>query len=75
MEYYREHRKEPMNMCEWLDRFENRSITEGEHKNAIKNALTMLKDGLDIEKTSLYSGLPLDEVIALSKQVKAVQPV
>ena len=45
---------------------------KGEHEKAVSNATTMLKDGLDIEKTSLYSGLPREEVIALSKQIKSV---
>ncbi|MBR1443862.1 MAG: Rpn family recombination-promoting nuclease/putative transposase [Firmicutes bacterium] len=80
VQYYSEHREEPMNMCEWLDKVENRGIAKGiaegiakgEYKTAVKNALTMLKDGLDIEKTSLYSGLPIEEVVALSKQIEAV---
>ena len=72
VEYYRTHREERANMCEVMDKVENRGIEKGEHKNAVKNALTMLKDGLGIEKTSLYSGLPMEEVVALSKEVKAV---
>lgn len=74
VEYYKDHREGRVNMCDVLDKVENRGIekgiTEGEHKNAVKNAVTMLKDGLGIEKTSLYSGLPLDEVIALNDRIK-----
>ena len=47
-------------------------ISEGEHKRAVTVALTMLKNGESVEKTNLYSGLPIEEVIALSKQVKTV---
>ncbi|MBO5562059.1 MAG: Rpn family recombination-promoting nuclease/putative transposase [Firmicutes bacterium] len=72
VEYYRTHREERVNMCEVLDKVENRGIAKGKHETAVSNALTMLKDGLGIEKTSLYSGLPVDEVIALSKEIKAV---
>ena len=72
VEYYRTHREERVNMCEVLDKVENRGIAKGKHETAVSNALTMLKDGLGIEKTSLYSGLSVDEVIALSKEIKAV---
>lgn len=30
--------------------------------NAIKNVLSMLQDGLSVDKISKYSGLPIDEV-------------
>ena len=72
VEYYRTHREERANMCDVLDKVENRGIAKGKHETAVSNALTMLKDGLGIEKTSLYSGLPMEEVVALSKEVKAV---
>lgn len=35
-------------------------------------ATTMLKNGESIEKTSLYSGLSLEEVKELEQQIKAV---
>ena len=76
IDYYREHREERANMCEVLDKYMNKGIEKGiekgEYKRASENALTMLKDGVGIEKTSFYSGLSIEEVIALKKQIMTV---
>ncbi|MBQ7264769.1 MAG: hypothetical protein IJS61_01575 [Firmicutes bacterium] len=45
---------------------------EGKAEGKRENALTMIKDGLDVKKISLYSGLPLEEILELVKQVKSV---
>ena len=73
LDYYREHRKEPMNMCEWLDKVVNEGETRGEHKKAISGAIRMIKAGkLTNEEISDYLELPLEEVIALSNQIQAM---
>ncbi|MBQ6555228.1 MAG: Rpn family recombination-promoting nuclease/putative transposase [Firmicutes bacterium] len=46
---------------------------KGEHTRAIQGAIRMLKAGkLTVEEIAEYQELPLEEVIALEKQVKAV---
>ena len=45
---------------------------EGKHEATIEIANTMLENGESVEKTSLYSGLTIEEVTALSRQVTAV---
>ena len=48
-------------------------IIEGEHKRAVSGAIRMIKSGkFTNEEISEYQDLPLEEVIALSKQIKAM---
>ena len=42
---------------------------EAAEEKAIENAKTMLSDELPPEKVSLYSGLPLEQVLALQKSI------
>lgn len=73
VEYYRTHREERANMCEVMDKVENIGIEKGEHKKAISGAIRMIKAGkLTNEEISDYLELPIEEVIALSKEVKAM---
>ena len=77
VEYYRTHREERANMCEVLDKVENRGIekgiTEGEHKRAISGAIRMIRRGKDtLEEIADIMELSLEEVTALSKEIKAV---
>ena len=68
VEYYKEHIKEPMNMCEWMDKVEEKS----KHQQAVNSAIRMIKAGkLTNEEISDYLELPLAEVIALSKEINA----
>ena len=49
LEYYREHRKEPMNMCEWLDKVVSEGEAKGEvkgaHKKAVNSTIRLIKMG------------------------------
>ena len=73
VEYYRTHREERANMCEVLDKIITEGETRGEHKKAVSGAIRMIKAGkLTNEEISDYLELPLEEVIALSKQIKAM---
>ena len=75
LEYYREHRREPMNMCEWLDKVVNEGITEGEHKKAVSSAIRLIKMGkMTMDEIAEAMELPLEEVITLNNQLK-VAPV
>ena len=44
-------------------------IIEGAQQNSIETAKRMLSDNLSAEKTSLYSGLPLEKVLELQKEI------
>ena len=44
-------------------------LQQGALQNAIENAKTMLADNLSTDKVSLYSGLPLEQVLELQKQI------
>lgn len=44
-------------------------VKEGAQQKAIESAKTMLSDELPPEKVSLYSGLPLEQVLELQKQI------
>ena len=44
-------------------------VQQGAQQQAIENAKTMLSDELPPEKVSRYSGLPLEQVLELKKQV------
>ena len=44
---------------------------EGKLENAVENAINMLNDKLSPDKTSQYSGLPLEKVLELQKNLKA----
>lgn len=46
---------------------------EGARQKAVENAKTMLADNLSPEKISQYSGLPLEQVLELQKEL-AAQP-
>ena len=73
VEYYRTHREERANMCEVLDKIINEGETRGEHKRAVNAAIRFLKLGkLTPEEIAQGVDLPLDEVIALSKEIKTV---
>ena len=73
VEYYREHREERANMCEVLDKIINEGKAEGAHEKAVSGAMRLIKRGKDtIEEIADIMELPLDEVIALEKQIKAV---
>ena len=76
VEYYREHREERANMCEVLDKIINEGKAEGRaegaHEKAVSGAMRLIKRGKDtIEEIADIMELPLDEVIALEKQIKA----
>ncbi|MBQ7266024.1 MAG: Rpn family recombination-promoting nuclease/putative transposase [Firmicutes bacterium] len=73
VEYYRTHREERANMCEVMDKVENRGIEKGEHKKAVSGAIRMIKAGkLTNEEISEYLELPLEEVIAIGKEIKSM---
>ncbi len=66
VEYYRDHREERMNMCEWLDKVEAKNKREA----AIKSALKLLKLGKLTPKEIADSvDLPLEDVVTLEKQL------
>ncbi len=44
-------------------------VAKGEQQKAIESAKTMLADELSPDKVSLYSGLPLEQVLELQKQI------
>lgn len=44
-------------------------LQQGALQNAIENAKTMLADNLSTDKVSLYSGLTLEQVLELQKQI------
>ena len=44
-------------------------IRDGRQEQSIENAKTMLADELSPDKVSLYSGLPLEQVLELQKQI------
>lgn len=69
VEYYREHREERADMCDVLDKVE----AKGKHTQAVQGAIRMIKSGkFTSEEISEYQDLPLEEVIALSNQIKTV---
>ena len=51
---------EPKNMCEVLDRVENRGIEIGETKHAKESALRMKKDGVPLDKIALYVNIDIN---------------
>ncbi|MBQ8940879.1 MAG: hypothetical protein IJ062_03510 [Firmicutes bacterium] len=75
VDYYREHRKERMSMCDWLDKVENRSIAEGEKRRAIATANSMFDDGFTVEQVVKYTKLSVAEATEILTNRKAVQPV
>ena len=75
VDYYREHRKERMSMCDWLDKVENRSIAEGEKRRAIETANSMFDDGFTVEQVVKYTKLSVAEATEILTNRKAVQPV
>ena len=44
-------------------------LQQGEQHKAVEIAKTMLTDKLSTDKVSLYSGLPLEQVLELQKQI------
>lgn len=55
-----------MNLHDHDIRYE--ALQDGKQEQAIESAKTMLADKLSPEKVSLYSGLPLEQVLELQKQ-------
>ena len=53
---------EPRNMCDVLDKVENRGIEIGKERLAKESALRMKKDGLSIEKISIYVNIDEETV-------------
>lgn len=49
-------------MCRAMEKMRDESLREGERKNALRSALTMLADGVPCEKVAKYTGLTLSEV-------------
>ncbi len=73
VEYYRTHREERANMCEVLDKIITEGETRGGHERAVSGAIRMIKRGKDtLEEIAEIMDLPLEEVVALSKQIKAM---
>ena len=75
VEYYRTHREKRANMCDVLDIAENigiaKGIAEGKYKMAVEAAIKFLKLGkLTPEEIAQGVELPLEEVIALSDQLR-----
>ena len=44
-------------------------IVEGAQQKAVESAMKMLSDQLSPDKVSLYSGLPLEQVLELQKKI------
>lgn len=57
-------------MCRIMEEIKAEGVAEGENKGktetAIKNAIRMLKDGLQIEKISQYTELPVEKIEELA---------
>lgn len=49
-------------MCKAMEDMRNEVL----HEQALENAEIMLKDGVSVEKTAMYSGLSKDEVEKLA---------
>lgn len=49
-------------MCKMMEEMRKEAAEEAANEKAKTNAIAMLKDNVPIEKVSLYSGLPKDEI-------------
>ena len=65
--YFKEDEKGVASMCRAMEEMRRETI----HEEAVKNARTMLADGLPYEKVAKYANLPLEEVKALDSKKSA----
>ena len=76
--YFKEDTKGVTHMCKIMEEVKAEGFAEGEEKgraegeekgraeNAIENAIRMLKDGLQVEKVSRYTELPVEKIEKLA---------
>ncbi len=68
--YFKEHKEGVSNMCKIMEELYDEAVKETSIKTKRDVALSMLKDGsLPYEKIAEYSGLPLEEIEALAKEL------
>jgi predicted transposase/invertase (TIGR01784 family) len=54
----------------WYQRGEKRGEVRGEHKATERMAKSMLKDGCPEDTVAKYTGLSLDQVLAIKKRIR-----
>lgn len=69
--YFKEDTKGVATMCRAFEEVREESLREGERKNALRNALAMLADGVPCDKVAQYTGLTLAEVEAIVEKKPA----
>lgn len=58
-----------VNMCKTLEELKKEYAEEYAQKKTLKNAETMLKDGMDVELVAKYSSLSVEQVLELQKKL------
>ena len=56
-------------MSEFTERVYKQGKVDGAHETAVSNAEACILDGLPLERVSRYSGLPIEEVEAIAKDL------